>query len=285
VPQRVRRAIHKARYGRLAVQHNLHRWFPGKHPSALCKLPGCYGEEENAAHMALKCTTSVMKGKCIDRHTKVVAMFATMLKRGKKGGLPITYDAGRKAREEQGRPTGNYTLDASLLEMDVVFAKDATGLYHFVSKKKPGARDSERLLADEANEVEMMNPDIVMIENNTDGNARTRGTIHIIEVGYCWAPNWIAKQKEKEKAYEEVVDNLRDSGWTVEFTVLPVGAMGMSVDFLSKEAIHKLEITWKSYDAFRRTVAAHSVATFHVMWVFRCKTVAEVDENHPPPPD
>jgi hypothetical protein len=43
------------------------------------------------------------------------------------------------------------------------------------------------------------------------------------------------------------VENLKLSGWTVEFTVLPVGAMGMSVDlFLGKEARHKLGITWKS---------------------------------------
>jgi hypothetical protein len=83
------------------------------------------------------------------------------------------------------------------------------------------------------------------------------------------------------------VENLRLSGWTVEFTVLPMGAMGMSaVDlFLGKEARHKLGITWKSYDAFRRTVAAHSVAAIHDMWVFRCKTVAEIDNDHPPPPD
>ena len=60
--------------------------------------------------------------------------------------------------------------------------------------------------------------------------------------------------------------------------------MGMSVDFLNKEARHKLGIIWKSYEAFRRTVAAHSVATFHDMWIFRCKTVAEIDKNHPPPP-
>ena len=82
-----------------------------------------------------------------------------------------------------------------------------------------------------------------------------------------------------------MVENLIESGWTVEFTVLPVGAMGMSVDFLGKEARHKLGITWKSYDAFRRTVAAHSVAAIPDMWVFRCKTVAEIDNDHPPPPD
>ena len=287
VPQGVRRAIHKARYGRLAVQQNLRWWFPDKHPSALCKLPGCHGQEETAAHMALKCTNPVMKGKSIARHDKVVAMFAKMLKRGKKGGLHITYDAGRKAREEQGRPTGSYTLDASLLDIDAAFAEDAAGLYHFVPKRKPGTMDDELLsmLAGD-NLVGRMNPDIVMIERNTSGKKiRTKGTIHIIEVGYCWDPSWIAKQQEKEEAYAEVIDNLRESGWTVEFTVLPVGAMGMSVDFLNKEARHKLGITWKSYEAFRRTVAAHSVATFHDMWIFRCKTVAEIDKSHPPPPD
>ena len=81
-----------------------------------------------------------------------------------------------------------------------------------------------------------------------------------------------------------MIENLEGSGWTVEFTVLPVGAMGMSVDFLGKEARHKLGITWRSYEAFRRTVAAHSVATFYDMWIFRCKAVAEIDESRPPPP-
>ena len=77
-----------------------------------------------------------------------------------------------------------------------------------------------------------------------------------------------------------------DSGWTVEFTVLPVGATGVSVDFLGKEARRKLGITWRSYEAFRRAVATHSVATFYDMWIFRCKTVAELDKSHhPPPPD
>jgi hypothetical protein len=72
----------------------------------------------------------------------------------------------------------------------------------------------------------------------------------------------------------------------VEFTVLPVGATGVSVDFLGKEARCKLGITWRSYEAFRRAVAAHSVATFYDMWIFRCKTVAELDKSHhPPPPD
>ena len=61
--------------------------------------------------------------------------------------------------------------------------------------------------------------------------------------------------------------------------------MGTSVDFLGKEARHKLGLTWKSYDVFKRTVAAHSVAAIHAMWVFRCKTVAENDIGRPPPPD
>ena len=138
--------------------------------------------------------------------------------------------AGKLGRN-RGDPQAAYTLDASLLELDVVFAENAEGLGHFVSNRIPGAMDAERLLA-EANEVGRMNPDIVMIENNIDNKARTRGTIHIVEVGYCWDPNWTAKQKEKEEAYEEVVENLKASGWIVEFTVLPVGAMGMSVDFL-----------------------------------------------------
>jgi hypothetical protein len=83
VLQGVRRTIHKARYGRLAVQQNLHRWFPSEHPSSTCKL--CQGEEEDAAHMALKCVHPVMKGKRIERHNKVVSMFAKMLtKKGKE---------------------------------------------------------------------------------------------------------------------------------------------------------------------------------------------------------
>ena len=81
------------------------------------------------------------------------------------------------------------------------------------------------------------------------------------------------------------MENLKESGWTVEFTVLPVGEMGMSVDFLGKEARHKLGLTWKSYDAFRRAVAAHSVAAIHDMWVFRCKTVQALLENDRPAPD
>ena len=69
--------------------------------------------------------------------------------------------------------------------------------------------DAERVLAEE-NEVGMMNPDIVMVENNVTGS--TRGTIHIIEVGYCWDPHWVAKQQENEEAYEEIVSNLRGDG-------------------------------------------------------------------------
>ena len=121
----------------------------------------------------------------------------------------------------------------------------------------------------------------------TSGVAGKRGTIHIIEVGYCWDPNWAAKQREKEKAYTEVIAALAASEWKVEFTVLPVGAMGTSVDFLGKKDRERLGITWKSYDTFRRAVAAHSVAAIHGMWVYRCKTIAEQDELRkvPPPPD
>ena len=107
------------------------------------------------------------------------------------------------------------------------------------------------------------NPDIVMIE--TDRATGAKGTIHIVEVGYCWDPNWVTKQEEKEETYRELVEALLASGWKVEFTVLPVGAMGTSVDFLGKEARRKLGITWKSYDTFRRAVAAHSVAAIHDM--------------------
>ena len=72
--------------------------------------------------------------------------------------------------------------------------------------------------------------------------------------------------------------SLRAAGWQVEFTVLPVGAMGTT----NVEARGKLGIAWKSYEAFRRAVAAHSVATIYDMWVFRGKTVAELDNDHPP---
>ena len=45
--------------------------------------------------------------------------------------------------------------------------------------------------------------------------------------------------------------------------MLPVGATGVSVDFMSKQARDKLGLTWKSYEAFRRAVAAHSVARLY----------------------
>ena len=87
VPQGVRKTVHKARFGRLATQQNLHRWFPAAHPSPFCRLPGCTGgEEECATHMALNCSNAGMKGRSINRHNKVVEMFANTLKRGKKGG-------------------------------------------------------------------------------------------------------------------------------------------------------------------------------------------------------
>ena len=38
----------------------------------------------------------------------------------------------------------------------------------FASRKTPGAMDVERMLAEE-NEVGMMNPDIVVVENNVTG--------------------------------------------------------------------------------------------------------------------
>jgi hypothetical protein len=61
-----------------------------------------------------------------------------------------------------------------------------------------------------------------------------------------------------------VVAALKDAGWEVEFTMLPVGATGVSVDFLNKEARDKRGLTWKSYEAFRRAVAAHSVAALQL---------------------
>jgi len=63
---------------------------------------------------------------------------------------------------------------------------------------------------------------------------------------------------------QRVVAALKDAGWEVEFTMLPVGATGVSVDFLNKEARDKRGLTWKSYEAFRRAVAAHSVAALQL---------------------
>ena len=93
---------------------------------------------------------------------------------------------------------------------------------------------------------------------------------------------------------QRVVATLKDSGWEVEFTVLPVGATGVSVDFLSKEARDKLGPTWESYDeVFRREVAVHSVAALqfsilstealHDIWVYRCKTVQALEDSRPTP--
>ena len=82
---------------------------------------------------------------------------------------------------------------------------------------------------------------------------------------------------------KRVVAAMKDAGWEVEFTVLPVGATGVSVDFLNKEARDMLGLTWKSYEAFRRAVAAHSVAALflHDIWVHRCKTVQALEDSRP----
>ena len=53
--------------------------------------------------MALNCSNAGMKGRSINRHNKAVQMFANTLKRGRKRGLRITYDAGKTAREAQNR--------------------------------------------------------------------------------------------------------------------------------------------------------------------------------------
>ena len=87
---------------------------------------------------------------------------------------------------------------------------------------------------------------------------------------------------------------LKDSGWEVEFTVLPVGAIAVSVDFLNKEVMDKCGPTWKSYDeAFHRAVVAHSVAALQLsilstealpdIWVYRCKTVQALEDSRPTP--
>ena len=67
---------------------------------------------------------------------------------------------------------------------------DTYGLWEFVSSPVPEAVDGERY------GVGRMNPDIVMVENAVTKDSR--GTIHIIEVGYCWDPNWVGKKEEKE---------------------------------------------------------------------------------------
>ena len=75
-----------------------------------------------------------------------------------------------------------------------------------MSSHVPEAVDAER------HEVGKMNPDIVMVKNAVTKDSR--GTIHIIEVGYCWDPNWVGnKMEEKEQAYAEVVAALLDSGY------------------------------------------------------------------------
>ena len=72
---------------------------------------------------------------------------------------------------------------------------------------------------------------------------------------------------------QRVVVALKYSWWEVEFTVvLPVGATGVGVDLLNKEARDKVGLTRKSYDAFRRrAVAAHVmlVAAPHAIWAYR----------------
>ena len=92
---------------------------------------------------------------------------------------------------------------------------------------------------------------------------------------------------------QRVVAALKDAGWEVVFTVLPVGATGVSVDFLSKEARDRLGLMWKSYEAFRRAVAAHSVAALQLsvlstaalydIWVYRCKTMQALEDSRPAP--
>ena len=67
--------------------------------------------------MALIFSNAGMKGRSINRHNKVVEMFAKTLKRGKKAGLRITYDAGKTAREAQNKTTGSYTLETELLAL------------------------------------------------------------------------------------------------------------------------------------------------------------------------
>ena len=80
-------------------------------------------------------------------------MFAKTLHRGKKGGLRITYDAGRIARREQGQAAGSYTLDAGLLmELDARFVEDGDGLWSFVSGAVPRAIYAKR------HELGKMNP-------------------------------------------------------------------------------------------------------------------------------
>ena len=85
-----------------------------------------------------------------------------------------------------------------------------------------------------------LNPDIVMVEDHITGDS-TRGTIHVIEVGFCWQSRWVVKQKETEDKHEGIVEALSSSEWNAKFTVLPVGAMGVSVDFMERKPYTNLD--------------------------------------------
>ena len=57
-PQVVRKLVHKARFGRLAIQQNLHRWFPKEHTSPCCRLPGraaAWGDRRRKARPTWRC--------------------------------------------------------------------------------------------------------------------------------------------------------------------------------------------------------------------------------------
>ena len=67
-----------------------------------CSNAGMKGRNINRHNKVVEmfCTNAGMKGRNINRHNKLVEMFAKTLKRGKKGGLRITYDAGRLGRRK-----------------------------------------------------------------------------------------------------------------------------------------------------------------------------------------
>ena len=129
-------------------------------------------------------------------------MFAKTLKRGKKGGLRITTTREERLGRRKIEPGGDTALDAELLALDGRFVEGRHGLWEFVPGFVPEAIDAARY------EVGKMNPDIVMVEEAV--NKDSRGTIHIVEVVYCWDPNWVGKKDEKEHAYTEVIAALRD---------------------------------------------------------------------------
>jgi hypothetical protein len=73
--------------------------------------------------------------------------------------------------------------------------------------RSPQGRETPEVSDPDRYAMGRMNPDIVMVEERSAGDCR--GTIHGIEVGYCWDHHWATKQDEKANAHKEVVKALR----------------------------------------------------------------------------